>query len=204
MAGGRDRCCSPGAHCPHCLATQPVLLLSSVQLLLGLGFPAVDSHLLCFILPQDKEAKSGKVEEKEGRESCDLKGQEDLGGNEADSKDEDSETDYSSGDEEVLTKAGRPVLKCGNGRKQMGCRHLASVGAALSPCSDGMLSPCSDGMPCSWFSLPLPLCRVLILCRQLLLSSSSAPYSVGSSTTHLLGAIHPCSGGFNEYFDRIH
>ncbi|XP_027279169.1 probable ATP-dependent RNA helicase DDX27 isoform X2 [Cricetulus griseus] len=60
---------------------------------------------------EDKEAKSGKVEEKEGRESCDLKGQEDLGGNEADSKDEDSETDYSSGDEEVLTKADTLKVK---------------------------------------------------------------------------------------------
>ncbi|KAK7803310.1 hypothetical protein U0070_009070 [Myodes glareolus] len=60
---------------------------------------------------EEKEAKSGKVEEKEGRASSDLKGQEDLGGNEADSKDEDSETDYSSGDEEVLTKADTLKVK---------------------------------------------------------------------------------------------
>ncbi|KAL6080339.1 hypothetical protein STEG23_036310 [Scotinomys teguina] len=60
---------------------------------------------------EDKEAKSGKVEEKEGRASCDLQGQEDLGGNEADSKDEDSETDYSSGDEEILTKADTLKVK---------------------------------------------------------------------------------------------
>ncbi|XP_052581956.1 probable ATP-dependent RNA helicase DDX27 [Peromyscus californicus insignis] len=60
---------------------------------------------------EDKEAKSGKVEEKEDRASCDLKGQENLGGNEADSKDEDSETDYSSGDEQVLTKADTLKVK---------------------------------------------------------------------------------------------
>lgn len=89
-------------------------------------------------MPQDKEAKSGKVEEKEGRESCDLKGQEDLGGNEADSKDEDSETDYSSGDEEVLTKAGRPVLSFGNRAGSGWDACTLPVGAVLSPCSDGM------------------------------------------------------------------
>lgn len=65
------------------------------------------------------------MEEKEDRASCDLKGQEDLGGNEADSKDEDSETDYSSGDEEVLTKAGRPMLNFGSDRKRMGYIRLA-------------------------------------------------------------------------------
>ncbi|CAH6776752.1 Ddx27 [Phodopus roborovskii] len=66
---------------------------------------------------EDKEAKSGKVE-KEGSAGCDPKGQENLGGNEADSKDEDSETDYSSGDEEVLTKAD--TLKVKEKKKKKG------------------------------------------------------------------------------------
>lgn len=67
------------------------------------------------------------MEEKEGRASSDPKGQEDLGGNEADSKDEDSETDYSSGDEEVLTKAGRLMSSMPHG----------FVGAVPSPHSAG-------------------------------------------------------------------
>lgn len=61
------------------------------------------------ILPQDKEAKSGKVEEKEGQAGSALKGQENLGENEAGSEDDGSETDYSSEDEQILTKAGGPV-----------------------------------------------------------------------------------------------
>ncbi|EDL96426.1 DEAD (Asp-Glu-Ala-Asp) box polypeptide 27, partial [Rattus norvegicus] len=60
---------------------------------------------------EDKEAKSGKAEEKEGQEGSDLKGQENLGENEAGSKDEESETDYSSEDEEILTKADTLKVK---------------------------------------------------------------------------------------------
>lgn len=60
---------------------------------------------------EDKEAKTGKAEEKEGQEGSDLKGQENLGENEASSKDEDSETDYSSEDEEILTKADTLKVK---------------------------------------------------------------------------------------------
>lgn len=85
---------------------------SSAWLPLGSEFPGVCSHL---IFPQDKEANSGKVEEKEGQADSDRKGQENPGEDEAGSKDEDSETDYSSEDEEILTKAGRPM-------------HLGSVG----------------------------------------------------------------------------
>ncbi|EDL06493.1 mCG14602, isoform CRA_a [Mus musculus] len=60
---------------------------------------------------EDKEAKSGKVEEKEGQADSDLKGQENPGEDEAGSKDEDSETDYSSEDEEILTKADTLKVK---------------------------------------------------------------------------------------------
>ncbi|GAB1287229.1 Probable ATP-dependent RNA helicase DDX27 [Apodemus speciosus] len=60
---------------------------------------------------EDKEAKSGKVEEKEGQACSELKGQENLGEDEADSKDEESETDYSSEDEEILTKADTLKVK---------------------------------------------------------------------------------------------
>ncbi|KAL1785665.1 putative ATP-dependent RNA helicase DDX27 [Sigmodon hispidus] len=69
---------------------------------------------------EDKEAKSGKVEEKEGSMSCDMKDQEVLGGNEADSKVQDSETDYSSGDEEVLTKADTLKVKEKKKKKKKG------------------------------------------------------------------------------------
>lgn len=79
------------------------------------------------IFPQDKEAKSGKVEEKEGQAGSDLKGQENLDENEAGSKDEDSETDYSSEDEEILTKAGRLM-------------HLGSVGGCIVFCAGTCLS----------------------------------------------------------------
>lgn len=73
------------------------------------------------------------MEEKEGSAGCDLKGQEDLGGNEAGSKDEDSETDYSSEDEEILTKAGRPMLNIPDGagsgwmHAPRLCRRLCSL-----------------------------------------------------------------------------
>ncbi|XP_028625403.1 probable ATP-dependent RNA helicase DDX27 [Grammomys surdaster] len=60
---------------------------------------------------EDKEAKSGKVEEKEGQASSDLKGQGNLDENEAGSQDENSETDYSSEDEEILTKADTLKVK---------------------------------------------------------------------------------------------
>lgn len=84
--------------------------------------------MLDYIFSQDKEAKSGKAEEKESSAGCDLKGQEDPEGNEAGSKDEDSETDYSSEDEEILTKAGRPMLTVPNGEGTDGCVRLGSVG----------------------------------------------------------------------------
>ncbi|XP_021048239.1 probable ATP-dependent RNA helicase DDX27 [Mus pahari] len=67
---------------------------------------------------EDKEAKSGKVEEKEGQADSDLKGQENPGEDEAGSKDEDSETDYSSEDEEILTKAD--TLKVKEKKKKKG------------------------------------------------------------------------------------
>ncbi|XP_029330383.1 probable ATP-dependent RNA helicase DDX27 isoform X2 [Mus caroli] len=60
---------------------------------------------------EDKEAKSGKVEEKEDQADSDLKGQENAGEDEAGSKDEDSETDYSSEDEGILTKADTLKVK---------------------------------------------------------------------------------------------
>ncbi|XP_050999781.1 probable ATP-dependent RNA helicase DDX27 [Acomys russatus] len=69
---------------------------------------------------EDKEAKSGKMEEKEGSAGCDLKGQEGLGGNEAGSKEEDSETDYSSEDEEILTKADTLKVKEKKKKKKKG------------------------------------------------------------------------------------
>ncbi|XP_034350719.1 putative ATP-dependent RNA helicase DDX27 isoform X2 [Arvicanthis niloticus] len=69
---------------------------------------------------EDKEAKSGKVEEKEGQAGSDLKGQENLDENEAGSKDEDSETDYSSEDEEILTKADTLKVKEKKKKKKKG------------------------------------------------------------------------------------
>ncbi|PNJ19406.1 DDX27 isoform 5 [Pongo abelii] len=58
---------------------------------------------------EDKEAKSGKLEkEKEAKEGSELKEQEDLQGNDEEGpEDEASETDYSSADENILTKAGK-------------------------------------------------------------------------------------------------
>lgn len=63
----------------------------------------------CFIIYflQDKEAKSGKSEEKEAKEGSELEEQEDHEGKDEEGpEDEDSETDYSSADENILTKAG--------------------------------------------------------------------------------------------------
>lgn len=114
----------------------------------------VVTPILFDFFPQDKEAKTGKAEEKEGQEGSDLKGQENLGENEAGSKDEDSETDYSSEDEEILTKAGRPM--------RLLCRRLC-----------GLLCWCrwahSAGMCCIRLSLHRPSCQGLILCGQPLL-----------------------------------
>ncbi|XP_031228679.1 probable ATP-dependent RNA helicase DDX27 [Mastomys coucha] len=67
---------------------------------------------------EDKEAKSGKVEEKEGQAGSALKGQENLGENEAGSEDDGSETDYSSEDEQILTKAD--TLKVKEKKKKKG------------------------------------------------------------------------------------
>uniref|UniRef100_A0A8C0L0D0 Probable ATP-dependent RNA helicase DDX27 n=1 Tax=Canis lupus dingo TaxID=286419 RepID=A0A8C0L0D0_CANLU len=56
---------------------------------------------------EDKEAKSGKSEEKEAKEGSELEEQEDHEGKDEEGpEDEDSETDYSSADENILTKAG--------------------------------------------------------------------------------------------------
>ncbi|XP_008833073.1 probable ATP-dependent RNA helicase DDX27 [Nannospalax galili] len=67
---------------------------------------------------EDKEAKSGKVEEKEGRTGCNPGEQEDLGGSEAGSADEDSETDYASEEEEILTRADTLKVKERKRRKK--------------------------------------------------------------------------------------
>ncbi|KFO35887.1 Putative ATP-dependent RNA helicase DDX27 [Fukomys damarensis] len=62
---------------------------------------------------EDKEAKSGKLEEKEAQEVSDpeeqagLKGKEEVAG----SADEESETDYSSAEENILTKADTLKVK---------------------------------------------------------------------------------------------
>lgn len=80
------------------------------MLLLGLSFLKFVVTLLYFdFSSQDKEAKSGKLEEKETQVGSDLEKQEGLEGKEeaAASADEESETDYSSAEENILTKAGR-------------------------------------------------------------------------------------------------
>ncbi|XP_070935262.1 probable ATP-dependent RNA helicase DDX27 isoform X2 [Macaca nemestrina] len=59
-----------------------------------------------------KEAKSGKLEEKETKEGSEPKEQEDLEENDEEgSEDEASETDYSSADENILTKADTLKVK---------------------------------------------------------------------------------------------
>ncbi|XP_020025523.1 probable ATP-dependent RNA helicase DDX27 [Castor canadensis] len=61
---------------------------------------------------EDKEAKAGKLEEKEAKVACDLEEQEDVEGKEeAGSADEDSDSDYSSADEKVLTQADTLKVK---------------------------------------------------------------------------------------------
>ncbi|XP_049637281.1 probable ATP-dependent RNA helicase DDX27 [Suncus etruscus] len=61
---------------------------------------------------EDKEAKSGKSEEKETKEGSELEEQKDLEGKtEEGSENEDSETDYSSADENILTKADTLKVK---------------------------------------------------------------------------------------------
>ncbi|ELW71716.1 putative ATP-dependent RNA helicase DDX27 [Tupaia chinensis] len=60
---------------------------------------------------EDKEVKSGKLEEKEGKETSELEQWEDLGGKEGGSEEEESETDYSSADENILTKADTLKVK---------------------------------------------------------------------------------------------
>lgn len=124
------------------------------------------------------------MEEKEGRASSDPKGQEDLGGNEADSKDEDSKTDYSSGDEEVLTKAGRLMLSVGN-------RQEAERAPWL--CGSCTVSP-QCRMPHLWFSLHLTLSGAYPLQAAapfLILISMQCPFSYNSPAWGDSGALGP-------------
>ncbi|XP_045300237.1 probable ATP-dependent RNA helicase DDX27 isoform X3 [Leopardus geoffroyi] len=69
---------------------------------------------------EDKEAKSGKSEkEKEAKEGSELEEQGDLEGKDEEGpEDEDSETDYSSADENILTKAD--TLKVKERKKKKG------------------------------------------------------------------------------------
>lgn len=82
---------------------------------------------------QDKEAKSGKSEEKEAKEGSEPDEQEDPDGkDEGGPEEEDSETDYSSAEENILTKAGRrsgcPVR---NGDRTWERVCLSSVGFSV-------------------------------------------------------------------------
>ncbi|XP_077023275.1 putative ATP-dependent RNA helicase DDX27 [Tamandua tetradactyla] len=64
---------------------------------------------------EDKEAKSGKLEEeKEVEEGCDPEQQEGLGGKDAE---EESESNFSSGEEDVLTKADTLRIKARSKKK---------------------------------------------------------------------------------------
>uniref|UniRef100_A0A2R9B8M3 Probable ATP-dependent RNA helicase DDX27 n=1 Tax=Pan paniscus TaxID=9597 RepID=A0A2R9B8M3_PANPA len=71
---------------------------------------------------EDKEAKSGKLEkEKEAKEGSEPKEQEDLQENDEEgSEDEASETDYSSADENILTKADTLKVKDRKKKKKKG------------------------------------------------------------------------------------
>uniref|UniRef100_A0A8C5K3P2 Probable ATP-dependent RNA helicase DDX27 n=1 Tax=Jaculus jaculus TaxID=51337 RepID=A0A8C5K3P2_JACJA len=69
---------------------------------------------------EDKEAKGGKLEEKEGKADCDPEREDPTGKEEAGSADSDSETDYSSGDEKVLTKADTLKVKEKKKKKKKG------------------------------------------------------------------------------------
>ncbi|KAL1785271.1 putative ATP-dependent RNA helicase DDX27 [Sigmodon hispidus] len=93
--------------------------------------------------------------------SCDLKGQEDLGGNEAESKQKASETDYYSGDEEVLTKADtlkrkekeeeeeeEKEKKKGGARKQDYLKTLLRDICAWDICSHWDRQNCSLSIAC--------------------------------------------------------
>ncbi|XP_078228036.1 putative ATP-dependent RNA helicase DDX27 isoform X2 [Callithrix jacchus] len=77
---------------------------------------------------EDKEAKSGKLEkQKEGKEGSEPKEQEDLQGNNKEgSEDEDSETDYSSADENILTKAD--TLKVKDRKKKKKGQAITAMG----------------------------------------------------------------------------
>lgn len=77
------------------------------------------------------------MEEKEGQACSELKGQENLGEDEAGSKDEESETDYSSEDEEILTKAGRPM-------------HLGWHSAVLAPAGPHGAGMSDVRVSCYW------------------------------------------------------
>ena len=97
--------------CPFLLLTknpQSIMLL-----FVGSGFPEACSRLaLLSTFFQDKEAKSGKPEkEKEAKEGSDLEEQGDLEGKDEEGPEDESETDYSSAEENILTKAGR--RRCG-------------------------------------------------------------------------------------------
>nr|XP_045013522.1 probable ATP-dependent RNA helicase DDX27 [Jaculus jaculus] len=69
---------------------------------------------------EDKEAKGGKLEEKEGKADCDPEREDPTGKEEAGSADSDSETDYSSADEKVLTKADTLKVKEKKKKKKKG------------------------------------------------------------------------------------
>ncbi|XP_039335169.2 putative ATP-dependent RNA helicase DDX27 isoform X2 [Saimiri boliviensis] len=71
---------------------------------------------------EGKEAKSGKLEKgKEAKEGSEPKEQEDLQGNDKEgSEDEASETDYSSADENILTKADTLKVKDRKKKKKKG------------------------------------------------------------------------------------
>lgn len=79
-------------------------------LFIGAGFLTVCGCLASFTyFSQDKEAKLGKSEkDEEAKEGFESKGQEDpRGKDEEGPEEEESETDYSSADENILTQAGR-------------------------------------------------------------------------------------------------
>lgn len=76
---------------------------------------------------QDKETKSGKIEkEKEAKEGSDPEEQGDLEGKDEEGPEDESETDYSSAEENILTKAG------GRLRGAVGNRTLESVCVCLA------------------------------------------------------------------------
>jgi hypothetical protein len=111
------------------------------------------------------------LEEKEAKVACDLEEQEDVEGKEeAGSADEDSDSDYSSADEKVLTQAGGRSAGCWKWDRKwaVGTFTCSNPGSSARVLAISLLFyPLSSQV----------LCWDVLLCRQLPLSPAVAPHS---------------------------